>query len=97
MSVVSEVYSAGLLRLIEANAPYWGAEAEIIRSYWDAPARTAATDRKWLIRQVYKEYRGVLSQLERFRAQLPAGLPGSHKRPDERHQEHQPQNVPQKG
>ena len=47
--------SRGLLKLIEANAPFWGAEAEVIRSYWNSPIRTIETDRKWLTHQVYKE------------------------------------------
>ena len=54
MSNIELQSSAGLLALIEANAPFWGAEAEVIRSYWDAPIRNAETDRKWLTHQVYK-------------------------------------------
>ena len=54
MSDIELQASAGLLALIEANAPFWGAEAEVIRSYWDAPIRNTETDRKWLTHQVYK-------------------------------------------
>jgi hypothetical protein len=64
-------YSDGLLRLIEANEPYWGAEAEVIRSYWNSPVRTPESDRKWLVHQIYKEYwDGILPPLELFRASL---------------------------
>jgi len=64
--------SQGLLKLIEANAPFWGAEAEVIRSYWDSQVRTIETDRKWLTHQVYKEYwNGVHPYLNLFNEQLP--------------------------
>ena len=57
--------SLGLRQLVEASAAYWGAEAEVIRSYWDSPIRSKETDRKWLIHQVYKEYcNGVVPYLE---------------------------------
>ena len=45
-----------LQRLIDANARLWAAEAEIVRSYWDSPLRTPATDVLWLRRQMYKEF-----------------------------------------
>lgn len=65
-------YSNGLLRLIAANEPYWGAEAEVVRSYWDSPVRTTATDRKWVVHQIYKEYwDGILPPLDLFRRSLP--------------------------
>ena len=72
----ANLYSDGLLRLIEANEPYWGGEAEVIRSYWNSPVRTNATDRKWLLHQIYKEYwDGILPPLEMFRTRLPgAGI-----------------------
>ena len=64
--------SAGLLKLIEANAPYWSAEAEVIRSYWDSPIRCIETDNKWLTHQIYKEYwNGVHPYLTMFNEQLP--------------------------
>jgi len=64
--------SKGLLKLIAANAPYWSAEAEVIRSYWDSPVRSHETDKKWLIHQIYKEYcDGVLPYLAMFNAHLP--------------------------
>lgn len=64
--------SKGLLNLIEANAPFWGAEAEVIRTYWDSPVRTVETDRKWLTHQTYKEYwNGVQPYLNMFNKQLP--------------------------
>lgn len=82
MSAGTHLYSDGLLRLIQANEPYWGGEAEVIRSYWDSPLRTTATDRKWLTHQVYKEYwGGVLSQLGKFRECFPgAGIQSGRQR-----------------
>jgi hypothetical protein len=69
--------SDGLARLIRANAPYWGGEAELIRSYWNSPTRNRSTDAKWLTHQMYKEYcDGVLPSLEAFHACLPQT--GSH-------------------
>lgn len=50
--------SQNLRRLIEANAPLWAGEAEIVRSYWTAPSRTRETDKQWLKRQCWKEYVG---------------------------------------
>ncbi len=47
--------SPGLRALVEANAPYWGGEAEVCVTYFRSPSRTAATDRLWLLRQCYKE------------------------------------------
>lgn len=68
----SVLYSDGLQRLIEANEPFWGGEAEVIRSYWTSPLRTPDTDLKWLIHQIYKEYwDGILPPLELFRQSLP--------------------------
>lgn len=48
--------SDGLRRLIAANAPYWTAEAEIVRTYWTSDVRTREADALWLLRQCYKEY-----------------------------------------
>lgn len=48
-----------LRRLIEANAPLWAGEAEIVRTYWSAPIRTRETDKLWLKYQCWKEYVGV--------------------------------------
>jgi hypothetical protein len=65
-------FSEGLANLIQANEPFWGGEAEIIRSYWDAPIRNHETDAKWLIHQIYKEYwDGILPPLQSFQALLP--------------------------
>ena len=44
-----------ILSIIERSTPLWAAEAEIVRTYWDAPIRTVETDRLWLLRQMYKE------------------------------------------
>ena len=51
--------SENLRALIEANAPRWAGEAEIVRSYWDMPSRTRETDMLWLKRQCWKEYAGL--------------------------------------
>ena len=48
-----------LRRLIDANAPLWAGEAEIVRTYWTSPKRTRQTDKLWLKRQCWKEYVGV--------------------------------------
>ncbi len=43
--------SANVRRLVELSAPLWAGEAEVVRTYWDSPVRTAATDVLWLRRQ----------------------------------------------
>ena len=64
--------SEGLATLIQANEPFWGGEAEIVRTYWDSPVRNRQTDEKWLIHQIYKEYwDGILPPLQSFQALLP--------------------------
>jgi hypothetical protein len=50
--------SANLRALIDAATPYWAGEAEVVRTYWSWNRRTRETDRKWLARQCYKEFRG---------------------------------------
>ena len=47
--------STELRRLVDAVAPLFAGEAEVFRSYWDAPLRTRETDRLWLARQARKE------------------------------------------
>jgi hypothetical protein len=55
--------------VIAANAPYWGAEAEICRTYFRSPDRTTATDAAWLTRQAAKELLdGVLPRLRQLEA-----------------------------
>ena len=44
--------------LIEASAPLWAGEAEVVRTYFDSPGRSAETDRVWLKRQCFKEFYG---------------------------------------
>jgi hypothetical protein len=57
---------ANLARLIDLAAPYWAGEAEVVRTYWDAPMRNRDTDRRWLARQCFKEFWGSgLSKLDR--------------------------------
>lgn len=51
--------SENLRRLIDANAPLWAGEAEIVRTYWTSPIRTRETDKLWLKYQCWKEYVGV--------------------------------------
>jgi hypothetical protein len=70
--------SANLRGLIDAAAPYWAGEAEVVRTYWTWPGRTRESDRRWLALQCYKEFRGFgagfeelgpfLGQLEGLRA-----------------------------
>jgi hypothetical protein len=43
-------------RLISAAAPLWAGEAEVVRTYWNSPKRSAATDMRWLERQCFKEF-----------------------------------------
>jgi hypothetical protein len=50
--------SAQLRHLIDAAAPYWAAEAEVFRTYWDWERRTRETDRRWLAYQCSKEIWG---------------------------------------
>ena len=39
---------AGLIFLIEAHAPYWGAEADVVRSSGEWAGRSIETDMWWL-------------------------------------------------
>lgn len=50
--------SANLRKLIEAAAPYWAGEAEVVRTYWSWKERTRESDRRWLALQCYKEFLG---------------------------------------
>lgn len=60
-----------LQRLIDANAPLWAGEAEIVRTYWDSPIRTRETDLLWLSRQCHKEYwSGFFPPFERLKEKL---------------------------
>jgi hypothetical protein len=45
-----------LQALIARIAPYWGAEAEVIRTYFDGLARSRAGDLDWIGRQCRKEF-----------------------------------------
>jgi hypothetical protein len=45
----------GLVALIDANAPLWGAEAEVCRTYFTSAARSRQSDLRWLARQAAKE------------------------------------------
>ena len=47
-----------LEELIKVSAPLWAGEAEVVRTYWDAPIRTLETDLLWLRRQCFKEFNG---------------------------------------
>lgn len=47
-----------LKELIELAAPYWAAEDEVHKTYFNSPKRTKETDLLWLRRQCYKEFWG---------------------------------------
>jgi hypothetical protein len=64
----------GLVRLINANAPYWAAEAEVCRTYFNSPLRTAQSDCAWLARQAAKELvDGVIERADELHALLTSG------------------------
>jgi hypothetical protein len=44
--------------LVAVAAPLWAGEAEVVRTYWTSPKRTAQTDLSWLARQCFKEFWG---------------------------------------
>src|SRR3954470_6005101 len=44
--------------VIEAAAPLWAGEAEVVRTYWAMPGRSLQTDLGWLARQCFKEFWG---------------------------------------
>src|SRR5690349_15010264 len=48
--------SESLNCLIEALAPYWAAEAEIVRAYLQWPKRSPESDLLWPARQCRKEF-----------------------------------------
>jgi hypothetical protein len=45
----------GADRLVAANAPFWAAEAELCRTYFESATRTLDTDLRWLALQASKE------------------------------------------
>jgi len=47
-----------LKTLIQVSEKLWAGEAEVVRTYWDSPVRTRATDLLWLRRQCFKEFNG---------------------------------------
>jgi hypothetical protein len=72
--------SPELRKLIDATAPLWAGEAEVVRSYWTSPVRTRETDLRWLRYQCRKEFwdsfadpqKGLyLEPLDRLRAAFP--------------------------
>ena len=50
--------SPELRRLVDASAPLWAGEAEVVRTYWDWDGRTLETDLAWIRRQCSKEFNG---------------------------------------
>ena len=50
--------NSSLRRVIATAAPLWAGEAELVRTYWSAPKRSAETDLLWLKRQCFKEFWG---------------------------------------
>lgn len=71
--------SAGLRRVVAANAPLWAGEAAVFEAYWDSPARSRESDLLWLARQCRKElFDGVLPRLgalDGMTRSLAAGTP----------------------
>jgi hypothetical protein len=68
--------NSSLRRVIDAAAPLWAGEAEVVGTYFRAPSRTLETDLRWLERQCFKEFWG--SGVARFdRGGI---VPGSLKR-----------------
>jgi hypothetical protein len=72
--------SPALRKLIDAAAPLWAGEAEVVRTYWTSPVRTRETDLRWLRAQCRKEFwdsfadprKGLfLEPLDRLRAAFP--------------------------
>jgi hypothetical protein len=72
--------SPALRKLIDATAPLWAGEAEVVRTYWTSPVRTRETDLRWLRNQCRKEFwdsfadpkKGLfLEPLDRLRAVFP--------------------------
>ena len=51
--------SSNLRNLIDLSAPLWAGEAEVVRTYWDAPIRSPETELLWLGRQCSKEFNGT--------------------------------------
>lgn len=47
--------SPQLISLVDAVSPLFAGEAEVMRTYWTSPVRTAEADRLWLLRQSRKE------------------------------------------
>jgi hypothetical protein len=47
--------SVGVAALVAANTPYWAAEAELCRTYFESPGRTLESDLHWLVLQASKE------------------------------------------
>lgn len=45
-------------RLVELSGPLFAGEAEMCRSYFNAPARDPVGEKAWLVRQCFKEYWG---------------------------------------
>ena len=50
--------SQNIRNLVAVAAPYWAGEAEVARTYFNSPQRTAQTDTVWLARQCFKEFWG---------------------------------------
>ena len=72
--------SPQLRNLIDAIAPLFAGEAEVVRTYWTSPIRTRETDLRWLRYQCRKEFwdsfadpqKGLyLEPLDRLRAAFP--------------------------
>ena len=47
-----------LRNVVDAATPLFAGEAEVVRTYFGWSERTAATDRKWIAHQCFKEFYG---------------------------------------
>jgi hypothetical protein len=57
--------------LMDASAPFWLAEAEVVRTYFESPDRNRGSDLAWLARQCHKElFDGVVRRLDSARERL---------------------------
>jgi hypothetical protein len=62
---------ASVQDLMDVSAPFWVAEAEVVRAYFEAPDRTRERDLVWLARQCHKElFDGVVRRLDSARSRL---------------------------
>jgi len=74
---MSKTPSSGLKKLVAANAPLWGAEAEVCRTYFRSSTRNAHSDCAWIARQCYKELvDGALFRMLEMQGEYPLEVLG---------------------